>query len=192
MAPVKPPVDFSLLAEVLDSIEDPCCVVDHVGRIRHENEAFRDTICRHQQVERFRDEIRQLGRRAIIGTSDSGNAKGHAGTGRVAEFQAGRKCYRAKASLMRRSPTDSSPLVLVTLEALTNMRSAEKFGDAYRLTPREAQVVELLAEGYSNQSVARALGVSTHTARHHTGRVLSKLQARGRAEVGAIVRRLHR
>jgi DNA-binding NarL/FixJ family response regulator len=58
----------------------------------------------------------------------------------------------------------------------------------YNLTPRESEVAILLTQGASNVDIASALGISPHTARHHTQAVLSKVGARSRAEVGAKVR----
>jgi DNA-binding CsgD family transcriptional regulator len=49
-------------------------------------------------------------------------------------------------------------------------------------TPREAQVLELLAEGASNKAIARRLGISIHTAKFHVAHVLDKLDATGRAD----------
>jgi DNA-binding CsgD family transcriptional regulator len=59
----------------------------------------------------------------------------------------------------------------------------------YGMTPREVEVALLLAEGCSNFTVARRLGISPHTARHHTQRVLGKLGVHSRAEAGARLRR---
>jgi DNA-binding NarL/FixJ family response regulator len=59
----------------------------------------------------------------------------------------------------------------------------------YGLTPREVEVAMLIAEGCSNSVVARRLGISPHTARHHTQRVLGKLGVHSRAEAGARLRR---
>jgi DNA-binding CsgD family transcriptional regulator len=61
---------------------------------------------------------------------------------------------------------------------------ARRFG----LTRREIQVATLLAQGRSNQAIARELKISAHTARHHTQRVLSKLQVHSRGEAGAKIR----
>ena len=58
----------------------------------------------------------------------------------------------------------------------------------YGLTTREVQVAMLLAEGRSNEDVAAALGVSSHTARHHTQHVLAKLGVHSRAQAGAKIR----
>src|SRR6478672_11926371 len=58
----------------------------------------------------------------------------------------------------------------------------------YGLTRREHQVADLLARGKSNATIARQLGISAHTARHHTQRVLAKLEVHSRAEAGAKLR----
>jgi DNA-binding CsgD family transcriptional regulator len=59
----------------------------------------------------------------------------------------------------------------------------------YGMTPREVEVAMLIAEGCSNSTVARRLGISPHTARHHTQRVLGKLGVHSRAQAGARLRR---
>jgi DNA-binding NarL/FixJ family response regulator len=58
----------------------------------------------------------------------------------------------------------------------------------YGMTPREIEVALLLAEGCSNRTIAHRLGISSHTARHHTQRVLVKLGVHSRAEAGARLR----
>ncbi len=58
------------------------------------------------------------------------------------------------------------------------------------LTPREVEVLTLLAEGASNRTIARRLGVSVHTAKFHVGRVLDKLDATGRTDAVAHAARL--
>ena len=58
----------------------------------------------------------------------------------------------------------------------------------FGLTRREAEVAELLSQGRSNQAIARALKISEHTARHHTQRILSKLEVHSRGEAGAKLR----
>lgn len=53
------------------------------------------------------------------------------------------------------------------------------------LTPREQDVLALLAEGASNKSIARQLGISVHTAKFHVGSLLEKLDATGRTDAVA-------
>ena len=58
----------------------------------------------------------------------------------------------------------------------------------YGLTRREVQVAVLLAQGRSNSAIAQDLRISAHTARHHTQRILSKLEVHSRGEAGAKIR----
>ena len=53
------------------------------------------------------------------------------------------------------------------------------------LTPRERDVLALMAEGASNKSIARQLGISVHTAKFHVGSLLEKLDATGRTDAVA-------
>jgi DNA-binding CsgD family transcriptional regulator len=50
------------------------------------------------------------------------------------------------------------------------------------LTARELEVLALLAEGASNKTIARRLGISVHTAKFHVGSLLDKLDALGRTD----------
>jgi DNA-binding NarL/FixJ family response regulator len=49
------------------------------------------------------------------------------------------------------------------------------------LSPRELQVLRLLASGESNSQIARRLGLSTHTVERHVANLYRKIGARGRA-----------
>jgi DNA-binding CsgD family transcriptional regulator len=49
-------------------------------------------------------------------------------------------------------------------------------------TPRELEVLTLLAEGLSNKAIARRLGISVHTAKFHVGALIDKLDAVGRTD----------
>ena len=58
------------------------------------------------------------------------------------------------------------------------------------LTPRELEVLALLAEGASNKAIALRLGISVHTAKFHVGSLLDKLDAVGRTDAVAHAARL--
>ena len=58
------------------------------------------------------------------------------------------------------------------------------------LTPRELEVLALLAEGASNKVIARRLGISVHTAKFHVGSLIDKLDAISRTDVVAHAARL--
>jgi DNA-binding CsgD family transcriptional regulator len=50
------------------------------------------------------------------------------------------------------------------------------------ITPREGEVLGLLAEGLANKEIAARLGFSAHTAKFHVESLLRKLDAANRAE----------
>lgn len=54
--------------------------------------------------------------------------------------------------------------------------------DVPRLTPRESEVLPLLAQGYSNKEIAKHLGVSPDTVKDHLARLYAKLDAGDRTE----------
>jgi DNA-binding NarL/FixJ family response regulator len=50
------------------------------------------------------------------------------------------------------------------------------------LSPREREVLDLIARGLPNKQIASRLGISTHTVKFHIGSILIKLGAASRAE----------
>ena len=57
------------------------------------------------------------------------------------------------------------------------------------LTERERQVLELLAEGLPNKTIAQRLQISEHTVKFHVGSLLAKLGAASRTEAVAMALR---
>ena len=57
------------------------------------------------------------------------------------------------------------------------------------LTPREAEVLALVASGYTEREIARDLGLSPHTVKAHTGNILIKLGVTTRAAAVAVALR---
>jgi DNA-binding CsgD family transcriptional regulator len=57
-----------------------------------------------------------------------------------------------------------------------------------RLTPRERQVAELVAEGLKNQSIGRRLSLSPATVATYVQRIQSRLGLSGRSEIATLTR----
>lgn len=80
---------------------------------------------------------------------------------------------------------------LVTLDpALAPAGLFQREQDAERLieelTPRELEVLQLLADGLTNKAIGQQLGISDHTVKFHVNAILGKLGAQSRTE--AVVR----
>jgi len=68
---------------------------------------------------------------------------------------------------------------------ITSKSVAAPVDDDVLLTPRELEVLTLLAEGMSNKAIARRLGISVHTAKFHVGALIDKFDAVGRTDAVA-------
>ena len=84
------------------------------------------------------------------------------------------------AGLRLAAPGEAADAAVVSRTA---QDTAEAAGIA--LTPRELDVLALLAEGASNKTIARQLGISVHTVKFHVGSLLDKLDATGRTDAVA-------
>lgn len=71
-------------------------------------------------------------------------------------------------------------LVFAAMEASSENREAQKLKE---LTPRERQVLLLLATGKANKEIAAQLGVSVNTVAVHRARLMDTLGIRGTAEL---------
>ena len=83
------------------------------------------------------------------------------------------------------APGEGATVALVSRDRAAVTEPAE-----IDLTPRERDVLLLLAEGASNKAIARRLGISVHTAKFHVGSLLDKLDATGRTDAVAHAARL--
>jgi two-component system, NarL family, nitrate/nitrite response regulator NarL len=88
----------------------------------------------------------------------------------------------------------ASPQVTARLASRVRLLAAESppsIPDG-RLTTREVEVLELLAEGLSNKQIAQRLSIQLQTVKNHVHNVLVKLGVKRRAEAAARARRRQR
>ena len=84
------------------------------------------------------------------------------------------------AGLHLAAPGEQAEVIIVSGN---RQSSVEPHG--FDLTPRELDVLALLAEGASNKTIAKQLGISVHTAKFHVSSLLEKLDATGRTDAVA-------
>jgi DNA-binding NarL/FixJ family response regulator len=68
------------------------------------------------------------------------------------------------------------------IERFAQRAPATPSADLEQLTPREVEVLRLLARGFSNAEIAAAFVVSEHTVKTHVAHVLQKLDLRDRVQ----------
>ena len=66
---------------------------------------------------------------------------------------------------------------------LSRVRRGEASGNHELLTPRELEVVKLVAEGHTSDEIAELLVISRKTVDHHRANILEKLEMRDRVDV---------
>src|SRR5712691_6797862 len=71
---------------------------------------------------------------------------------------------------------------------LQSLRAQSRVRDRVALTPRQSQIVELIATGATDKEIAATLGVRTATAQKHVARLLKRLGVRNRAAAVAAQR----
>jgi DNA-binding NarL/FixJ family response regulator len=61
--------------------------------------------------------------------------------------------------------------------------------ESVRMTPRERQVINLIAEGLGNKEIAARLHIATHTVKSHVRNVMEKLMLHTRLQIAAYAHR---
>lgn len=107
--------------------------------------------------------------------------------GYLLKSNAGAELVAAIDALSRHKPFLTLRISEMVLDGYRDSggRSFEPTPSRYRLTAREREIVQLLAEGKSNKEIAVALGISTRTAETHRGNVMRKLNVHS---IGELVR----
>jgi DNA-binding NarL/FixJ family response regulator len=100
--------------------------------------------------------------------------------GYILKDEADRVLLDAVHALSRHKPFFSTRVseAAVTSDPADNARSLRS-----RLTPREREILQLLAEGKSNKEVASLLNISVNTAEAHRANIMLKLDFRSLAEL---------
>lgn len=85
------------------------------------------------------------------------------------------------SSLGRRGRAAAGGAAPVATEATPFVRDEARVA-AFELTPRELEILELVAEGLSNREIGERLFVSENTVKTHCSRLFDKLGARRRTQ----------
>jgi Response regulator containing a CheY-like receiver domain and an HTH DNA-binding domain len=89
--------------------------------------------------------------------------------------------YRLRGNLVGRNALGHGTAVLVSVDRVAfQVPAPDSIRTRYGLTVRELQVASLIMHRLTNAEIARMLGVSPHTSRHHTENVLAKFGVRSR------------
>ncbi|CAO3431367.1 response regulator transcription factor [Azospirillum doebereinerae] len=108
------------------------------------------------------------------------------------------RAFRAGAVDFLQKPFDEDRLIervreAFARDAVNRQAGAEAARIRHRLdllSPREREVMELVAQGLPNKTIARQLDIGTRTVETHRARVLEKMEARNASELARMQMRL--
>ncbi len=103
--------------------------------------------------------------------------------GYVLKTAVDRELVEACRSALRGEPVIHPKAAQALIKDFLGRRPGEDESPPERLTPRESQVVKMVAEAYTSQEIADALHVSVKTVETHRANVLAKLGMRDRVEL---------
>ncbi|MGI8510032.1 MAG: response regulator transcription factor [Gemmatimonadaceae bacterium] len=176
--------------EALDGASDGCLVYDTE---RHQEIHHNAALAAMQRSDTEGDIVIGAMQRIACSMSSHQGSPGESASSALAaaalaqshQISTARGRYMLRATLLPAGTCSAGPSVLVlarrssaTLPLAIELRA--RFG----LTRREADVALHLAAGMTDEAIARRIGVSSHTARHHSEHVLVKLGLRSRKGLG--------
>jgi DNA-binding NarL/FixJ family response regulator len=103
--------------------------------------------------------------------------------GYVMKADAGRDLVMAIQALLAGQTFFTQKVAQIVLDGFNGKRPATEPGESQRLTTKEREVVQLLAEGKSSKEVATVLDVSTKTVETHQTNIMRKLSCHSVTEL---------
>jgi DNA-binding CsgD family transcriptional regulator len=180
------------LVGFLDHLGSGVLVMSVAGRVLHETPTLARMLADEPERERVRralvDVAQCIGACAHHRCGEVSHARA-AGASAAHEERTATARYRLWGSYVGPGLLAPVGAVLAVLERvlpqpLSNTQLHERFG----LTRRELEVAHLADRGASALEIARALGISPHTARHHLERVRGKMGVHRIGEAAARLR----
>jgi DNA-binding CsgD family transcriptional regulator len=179
------PAQKSSITRFVEAIDAPVALASGDGRLISMNAAARDFFIGRDGQE-LRESVESMAREAL----DEPTTRG--APNRTYAIESSR--HRVTITLVTAGQDlmghDVGALVLLRREPIgpqcppvSEHALATRFG----LTGQEARVAVMLADQRTNREIAARLGVSVHTARHHTERVLAKLHIHSRYDVRRVI-----
>ena len=103
--------------------------------------------------------------------------------GYILKSDAGEELVQALRALGRHKPFFTKRISDAMLAGFLQTEAFPKEGEDTVLTPREREIIQLLAEGKSNKEVATALDISVKTAETHRANIMRKLDLHSLSEL---------
>jgi len=182
------------LLRALDNLAEALCVYDFDANLMHRSATLNQLLLDEPGAPQVMACAQELARHLTLLVSERSVRGRSSGAGGARTVWIDQRRFELRGSFLERGGAGPSPAVLISVREADRLpvgtgephvvdgaELARRFG----LTAREADVAHMLRDRRTNAEIARRLGISEHTARHHTERVLAKLAVRSRRQVAA-------
>jgi DNA-binding CsgD family transcriptional regulator len=177
-------LDFGRRKSSLFVALDGVLVYDAAGRLKHQNSAVATMLDNDPERDAVRFVIQRIVTSLIDGILSSRKSRELFAAPASQEVSTARGRYIVRGCYLGADLLGERLPVMVTLSRESPaLPTIEDLQGRFGLTAREASVALLVADRYSNDEIAATLGISPHTAHHHTERVLGKLGVTSRNRV---------
>jgi DNA-binding CsgD family transcriptional regulator len=177
---------------MLDRIGERLMLFSLTGRELHRNLSMRRTLDEDPDRERLLEGAHGVARAVIAHAEANGGETARLlGVEGDSEQQLSTTLgrYRLHGCIVGPDAPDAGAAVLISVDRLTpEVPGIQTLRERFNLTVREVQVACLLVQRMTNEEIAGALGISTHTARHHTESVLLKAGVNSRRALHSVLR----
>lgn len=103
--------------------------------------------------------------------------------GYILKDAAARELISAIRSIYRGEAVLSPAVTRLVIEDYLRWGGARPQGEVDGLSPREREILQLIAEGYTNKQIAEILSISIKTVQAHRNRLMQKLDLHDRGEL---------
>lgn len=179
------------MTRMVDEIPVGACIFDRNGDVLHQNLALGIYYSEEREADALRSLVMRVGKSLA-----SGHAYDLKGTSSPTLAMCCEQLHTISNSYLVRGSflgchelPDAAAIVVVEIRdsaAMRRRKSAEKVRSQFRLTHREIETALLLAQRMRADEIAKTLGISPHTARHHTENVFIKTGVTSRDEVASL------
>ena len=172
--------DHGDILHAFDALGQAVMAADQWGRVMHQTVAVEAMLAAEPEADVLRGAMQRLADALFLPVIPFRPA----GAAAPEVIRTSSAVYLLRGILHAPGGGTGRALALISVQRTPRgSRTAAELRELYALTEVESAVALLLADGRSNAEVAAARGISPHTARRHTERILRKLGVRTRAGV---------
>ena len=172
------------IPSMLDRVGECLILYSLAGHELHRNPTMRRALEQEPDRARILEATAAVAQAVIAHARSDGRTPGSSlGAPRASRqvIETGTARYRLRGCLVGPDTLDAESAVLVSVDRLNpEPPTPDALRDRFGLTARESQVACLLLQRLTNDEIAGALGISSHTAQHHTESVLTKVRVNSR------------